>query len=413
MIVSSFYKNDAQDVRWPYPLSSFYKNDAQDEWWPYPVFTTMTVLSRATGLRTCFGVCRMGSWTTSPPRWPFFSSSLVCENLPPRWPLFLSLFFGMWKPSPPEVIVVSAGQSNQGDSAEEIAEGLKEICAVIRSKQPQAFLVLLVSSLTFSDWNDYISISAGSIFFATDITSTRPASKSTPGAKRKGLFCSLRDSVAGGRPSSWMKWMFRWSWCFQVNLLLGELAKGNSRLQLVNIDTGFVQVATFLLLFRCQLFIIVIHPTLVPQVDQSISHHDMWDYLELTQKGYSKAFEPVNELLTQVSTFIGKLNIEEGKLEDTGGVNFHWETQWGVRSEAKSGIERKKQFAKNHPRSCFSTNPTFAAYIRDGRRALQTGGRRLRGLKFFPFFPAIARNTKVSAARTGAWQPEQQVLPAR
>ena len=26
----------------------------------------------------------------------------------------------------------------------------------------------------------------------------------------------------------------------------------------------------------------------------------MWDYLELTQKGYSKAFEPVNELLTQV-----------------------------------------------------------------------------------------------------------------
>ena len=63
-----------------------------------------------------------------------------------------------------------------------------------------------------------------------------------------------------------------------MNLLLGELAKGNSRLQLVNIDTGF------------------------EQVDQSISHHDMWDYLELTQKGYSKAFEPVNELLTQVST---------------------------------------------------------------------------------------------------------------
>ena len=42
--------------------------------------------------------------------------------------------------------------------------------------------------------------------------------------------------------------------------------------------------------------------TIFVQVDQSISHHDMWDYLELTQKGYSKAFEPVNELLTQVST---------------------------------------------------------------------------------------------------------------
>ena len=29
----------------------------------------------------------------------------------------------------------------------------------------------------------------------------------------------------------------------QVNSLLGDLAKGNSRLQLVNIDTGFVQVS--------------------------------------------------------------------------------------------------------------------------------------------------------------------------
>ena len=84
--------------------------------------------------------------------------------------------------------------------------------------------------------------------------------------------------------------------------MLGELAKGNSRLQLVNIDTGFVQVD------------VTIYPLLllVPfnsclQVDQSISHHDMWDYLELTQKGYSKAFEPVNELLTQVSAFIVKV----------------------------------------------------------------------------------------------------------
>ena len=47
----------------------------------------------------------------------------------------------------PKVIVVSAGQNNHGDSPEEIAEGIKEICGVIRSKQPQAFLVLLVSVL--------------------------------------------------------------------------------------------------------------------------------------------------------------------------------------------------------------------------------------------------------------------------
>ena len=50
------------------------------------------------------------------------------------------------------------------------------------------------------------------------------------------------------------------------------------------------------------------YTTLVHQVDQSISHHDMWDYLELTQKGYSKAFEPVHELLTQlISEMEGEL----------------------------------------------------------------------------------------------------------
>ena len=34
------------------------------------------------------------------------------------------------------------------------------------------------------------------------------------------------------------------------------------------------------------------------QVDGTLSHHDMFDYATLTQKGYTKAFEPVNELLT-------------------------------------------------------------------------------------------------------------------
>lgn len=28
------------------------------------------------------------------------------------------------------------------------------------------------------------------------------------------------------------------------------------------------------------------------QADGTISHHDMYDYLHLTQKGYDKAFEP-------------------------------------------------------------------------------------------------------------------------
>ena len=48
------------------------------------------------------------------------------------------------------------------------------------------------------------------------------------------------------------------------------------RAQLVNIDANFVQA------------------------DGSISHHDMHDYLHLTQKGYDKAFEPVNDLLVQL-----------------------------------------------------------------------------------------------------------------
>ena len=36
------------------------------------------------------------------------------------------------------------------------------------------------------------------------------------------------------------------------------------------------------------------------QPDETISHHDMHDYLNLTQKGYDKAFEPVNDLLIQL-----------------------------------------------------------------------------------------------------------------
>ena len=44
----------------------------------------------------------------------------------------------------PKIIVLSVGQENYGDSAETISQGIQNICAFIRSKQPQAFLVLLV-----------------------------------------------------------------------------------------------------------------------------------------------------------------------------------------------------------------------------------------------------------------------------
>lgn len=36
------------------------------------------------------------------------------------------------------------------------------------------------------------------------------------------------------------------------------------------------------------------------QPDDSISHHDMPDYLHLSEAGYRKAFEPVYELLLQL-----------------------------------------------------------------------------------------------------------------
>ena len=62
----------------------------------------------------------------------------------------------------------------------------------------------------------------------------------------------------------------------KVNGLVSEILKGNSRAQLVNLDAGFVQA------------------------DGSISHHDLFDYLHLSQKGYDRAFEPVNELLLQL-----------------------------------------------------------------------------------------------------------------
>ncbi len=57
---------------------------------------------------------------------------------------------------------------------------------------------------------------------------------------------------------------------------MGERLRGQSRTQLLNCDPGFVQP------------------------DGTIGHHDLYDYLHLTQRGYERAFEPVAELLQQV-----------------------------------------------------------------------------------------------------------------
>jgi len=140
----------------------------------------------------------------------------------------------------PKMIVLSVGQENYGDTPENIAEGVQAICALIRSKQPQAFLIVL--------------------------TLLPRGSPDSPLRQRN----------------------------MKVNAMMAEYVKGNSRVQLVNIDTGFVQV------------------------DGTISHHDMFDYVTLTQKGYSKAFEPVNELLTQL---LQEMEGEVGRTEAEGSAD--------------------------------------------------------------------------------------------
>ena len=136
------------------------------------------------------------------------------------------------------------GTNNHGDTPEEIAEGLKAITDLIRDKQPQAFLVVLT-------------------------------------LLPRGHFPNkLRERNAA------------------VNALVAEQLKGNSRYVfeiLVILFKNWI-LGTF---FRAQL--VNIDANFV-QADGSISHHDMHDYLHLTQKGYDKAFEPVNDLLVQLLT---------------------------------------------------------------------------------------------------------------
>jgi platelet-activating factor acetylhydrolase IB subunit beta/gamma len=42
------------------------------------------------------------------------------------------------------MVVILVGTNNHGDSPEQIAEGLKAICTMVRDKLPRAFLILLV-----------------------------------------------------------------------------------------------------------------------------------------------------------------------------------------------------------------------------------------------------------------------------
>lgn len=64
----------------------------------------------------------------------------------------------------------------------------------------------------------------------------------------------------------------------EVNKLIAERFSTNrkDKVQIVQIDKGLVQA------------------------DGTISHHDMFDYLNLTNAGYKKVFEPIYDLLSQI-----------------------------------------------------------------------------------------------------------------
>lgn len=64
----------------------------------------------------------------------------------------------------------------------------------------------------------------------------------------------------------------------KVNDFLMAIAEGRTKVEIVKIDNGFVRA------------------------DGTISHHDMYDYLLLTNSGCKKAFEPVYDLLMQLLT---------------------------------------------------------------------------------------------------------------
>uniref|UniRef100_A0A1L8DM70 Putative attractin and platelet-activating factor acetylhydrolase n=1 Tax=Nyssomyia neivai TaxID=330878 RepID=A0A1L8DM70_9DIPT len=64
----------------------------------------------------------------------------------------------------------------------------------------------------------------------------------------------------------------------QVNQMVASKCSGMPRVQIVSIEKGLVQS------------------------DGTISHHDMYDYLNLTNAGCRKAFEPIYELLHQILT---------------------------------------------------------------------------------------------------------------
>ncbi|KAG5896895.1 hypothetical protein JTB14_033533 [Gonioctena quinquepunctata] len=122
----------------------------------------------------------------------------------------------------PRVIVLHVGTNNHSNTPEEIGDGIIELIDIIREKHSDVYIV---------------------------VPTLLPRGQH-PNAVREKLT--------------------------KVNELLKKNLDGRTKVELVQIDNGFIQP------------------------DGTISHHDMHDYLLLTNAGSKKAFEPVHDLLLQL-----------------------------------------------------------------------------------------------------------------
>lgn len=70
---------------------------------------------------------------------------------------------------------------------------------------------------------------------------------------------------------------------------------GKNRIQIVRVDKG-----NFLFSFVKRTYLTSKSPSGLIQTDGTLSHHDMFDYLNLTNAGAKKVFEPISDLLNQI-----------------------------------------------------------------------------------------------------------------
>ena len=144
--------------------------------------------------------------------------------------------------------MVHIGTNNHGNTAEQVAEGIETIVTLISEKQPQAYIVVLVSIIA----EDALRTDFYSLFLHFSFIYPQ---KLLPRGQNPN---PLREKNQ------------------EINERLERLLSPVPKTQLVSIDPGFV----------------------LP--DGCISHHDMYDYLHLTRQGYQRAFDSVYDLLLQL-----------------------------------------------------------------------------------------------------------------